>query len=34
MSEFISFIVGTFFGTTALVCFALCVVNKDGDNYE
>lgn len=34
MSEFISFIVGTLFGTTALVCYALCAVDKDGDGYE
>lgn len=34
MSEIISFIVGAFFGATALVCFALCAVNKGGDDYE
>lgn len=34
MSEFISFIIGSFFGATALACYALCVVNKDGDNDE
>ena len=34
MSEIISFIVGAFFGASGIVCYALCVINKGGDNYE
>ena len=34
MSEIISFIVGAFFGATSIVCYALCAVNKGGDEDE
>lgn len=34
MSNIIHFLIGVFVGATSLVCYALCAVNKRGDDDE
>nr|DAJ44106.1 MAG TPA: Protein of unknown function (DUF3789) [Caudoviricetes sp.] len=34
MSEFISFIIGTLFGSVCVICLALCVASKGGGRNE